>query len=678
MTNPSPVNNPLVQLGFDIPFSSIRSEHIEPAVSHLISLASEAIESIAHSDASSYELTLGALEKATEPLELALTVLGHLESVATTPEFREAYNRAQPKASEFFSKIPLNEGLFKTLCKYAATESAKTLEPIRARHLRKTLEDFRRNGARLGSEGKKRIAEIDVELSKLTTEFAQNVLDSTNAFELNIEDVSVLDGLPESALAAAKQSAEEQGKTGYRFTLQAPSLIPLLTYLHDQTIREKVWREYNTRATGGKTDNRTNIRRILMLRQEKAKLLGYANFPDFVLFDRMAKSGEKAFAFVKELHGKTFRAFEAENQELAAYRRELEGENAPDLAPWDVGYYSEKLRKQKFDFDEEEIRTYFPVDSVVDGLFLTAKRLYGVEITERKNANVWDSSVRTFELAQDNQRLGTFYLDLHPRDNKRGGAWMNGLITGVKPKPHLGLFCANVSPSVAGKPGLLRHREVETLFHEFGHLLHHLLTEVSVRSLAGTNVAWDFVELPSQIMENWCWEREALDLFARHFETGDPIPEELFQKMVRARTFRAANAQMRQLGFASVDLALHQEWDETMGDPVDLARQVATRHASTPLPENYSMITAFTHLFAGPVAYASGYYSYKWAEVLDADAFSRFQKEGLFNPEVGNEFRRTILSQGDAKDPMDLFRDFMGREPELEPLLRRSGLSQPG
>jgi oligopeptidase A len=494
-----------------------------------------------------------------------------------------------------------------------------------------------------------------------------------------LTDEAQLAGLPESARQAAAENAAAKGLEGWRFTLQAPSLIPLLTYLDDRSIREQVWRAYNTRAVSGKHDNRPLIARILELRRAKARLLGYADFSDLVTEDRMAKDGAKAEAFLADLHERTGAAFERENEELGAFRQELEGDDAPDIEPWDLAYYAEKQRQARYDFNEEELRPYFPLDRVLRGLFAIAQALYQVRIRERE-MTTWDPQVKSYAIEDpDGTMIAAFYVDLFPRENKRGGAWMNALISvahrGRAPLPNLGLFCANVNPPVGGKPALLTHREVETLFHEFGHLLHHCFSRVSVRSLAGTNVAWDFVELPSQIMENWCWERDALDLFAAHHETGEKIPDALYEKMVRARTYRAANAQMRQLGFATTDLALHRRYDPAVdGDAMQYARANLQIYSPTRLPDDHAMLAGFTHVFGHPVGYAAGYYSYKWAEVLDADAFTRFKTEGITNPAVGRAFREAILSKGNSEDPAKLYEDFMGREPKLEPLLERSGL----
>ncbi len=674
-------DNPLLDLSFEIPFHRIRAEHVEPAVNHLVAAAREALDAlVALEGPRTYDNTLGAFERATEALGVAVTVIAHLESVATTPELRSAYNRARPKASAFWSSIPLDAGLHRALRAYAETEEAKTLQGVKARLLRKTLDDFRRHGALLSEPDKQRLSEIDVELTRQTTSFSQNLLDATNEFELIIEDEDRLAGLPESAKAAARQSAENKGLSGWRFTLQGPSLQALLTYLDDGSIRETVWRAYNTRAASGPHDNRDLIVDVLRLRREKAQLLGYRDFADFVLEPRMAKAGAKAMQFVEDLRGRTEEAFRHEQQELQAFRCELEGPDAPPLQPWDVGYYAEKLRRSRFDFDEERLRPYFPLDAVLGGLFSLVERLYGVRIRERE-APVWHEDVRCYGIYEDDRLLAAFYVDLFPRENKRGGAWMNALINGgdfERPGPHLGLFCANVTPPVGDKPAMLTHSEVETLFHEFGHLLHHAFSEVPIKSLGGTNVAWDFVELPSQIMQNFCYERPSLDLFARHWETGERIPDELFDKVRRARTFRAASGQMRQLGFAAVDLRLHRELDPaslTTEEVMHFARLVLQDYAPTPLPDDYAMICGFGHLFASPTGYAAGYYSYKWAEVLDADAFSRFKQAGVLDPSVARDFRRAILAKGDSEDPELLFREFMGREPRLDALLERAGLA---
>ncbi len=661
--------NPLTEIQFRVPFDQIQAEHVEPAIDELLADAGRRMEA-----AAADPNPLLAIDTMTERLDYALSVVRHIESVATTPAFRAAHNAVQPKASAFYSSIPLNEPLWKALQKYEGTEVGRSLQGTHKRFLKKTIDSFKRHGADLDAAGKKRLKEIDVALAEATTKFAENVLDSTNAWELVITEEAQLKGLPPSAVAMARAAAEAKSLAGWRFTLQGPSYVAVMTYLDDARVREQVWRAYNTRASSGTHDNRGLIVKILGLRKEKAKLLGFRDFSDLVLDDRMAHTGERAQNFLRDLREKTEKRFRAENQELEDFAGRM-------LGPWDIGYWAEKQRAALYDFDEEALRPYFPLERVVSGMFEIFGRILGIRVTQARDMPAWDRQVKTYEVRDSatNTHLGSFYADWYPRENKRGGAWMDSLITGdpSKGKPHLGLICGNLTPPVDGKPALLTHREAETIFHEFGHLLHHLLSRVEVRSLAGTSVAWDFVELPSQIMENWCWERESLDLLARHWETGAPIPEDLFRKMKRAKTFRAANAQMRQLGFGFVDLALHREWDGKE-DVVAYARRMLQPFAPAPVPDDYAMITAFTHLFASPVGYGAGYYSYKWAEVLDADAFTRFRKEGVFSEAVGRDYRDKILARGDSQDPAELYRSFMGRDPDPQALLERAGLVTKG
>jgi oligopeptidase A len=672
--------NPLLSLQFAIPFDRLRAEQVEPGIKELLARSEKRVLAIETESAPrTFANTLAALESATEELDVAMSVVSHVESVATTPEWREAYNRVRPEVSAFYASLPLRPGVWAALKAFAETAEAKSLSATRARFLHKTLDDFRRNGADLADVGKQRLEAISRELAELTTKFSQNVVDATAEFELILENESDLAGLPESAIAGAREDAARKNLSGYRFTLQAPSLIPLLTYLDDAQIRERMFRASNTRAATGKLANPPLISKIIELRREQARLLGYANFADFVLEDRMAKNYEAARRFVADLTTRTRPAFERETRALIEFRNATSGSKSTRLDPWDVAYYSEKMRQQLYEFDEEELRPYFRMEQVVEGLFETARRLYGVKVEANQTLPVWHPDVRAFDLFDEQGVfLAAFYTDFYPRDEKRGGAWMNSLITGVhaagKSTPHLGLICANVTPPTLDRPALLTHQEVTTLFHEFGHLLHHCLSRVDVRTLAGTNVAWDFVELPSQIMENWCWERAALDSFARHYKTGEAIPDELFAKMLRARTFREASATMRQLGFATVDLDLHVSYDPAQSNLVTRAREIMQEFSASTLPEDYAMIASFSHLFAGAVGYAAGYYSYKWAEVLDADAFTRFKAEGVFSRQVGQAFRSSILERGDSDDPMSLYKAFMGREPSLQPLLERSGL----
>lgn len=670
MTN---MTNPLLAPQVPLLFDQVQPEHIEPAIEHHLKEGAAALDAIAASPADSYDETFAALERATETLEVSMGMVEHLESVKTSDAFREAYNRIQPKVSEFYSSIALHDGVYRALRQFAEKPDAKSVTSTQARFIKKTLEEFKRHGAELDAEGKKKLQEVDRALSERTTQFSQNVLDGTNAFELYVEK-SRLRGLPEFALKAAAESAQSKGREGYRFTLQAPSLIPVLTYAEDGALRETIWRAFNSRGRG-KHDNLPHVKEILRLRRERARLLGFDNFADLATADRMAKSGNEASDFVARLRDKTQAAFLSEQENLLAFRRELEGADAPELKPWDVGYYAEKQRKKLYDFDEEKLRPYFSAARVLEGAFELASELYGIKI-EDAELPVWHESVRGHRLVSaEGTELGLFYTDLYPRESKRDGAWMHGLVASQPPTPHVALFCCNAQPPTHDAPSLMSFRDVETVFHEFGHLLHHCLSAVSVRSLGCTRVAQDFVELPSQIMENWCSEKAALDRFARHYETGAQLPTELVEGLLAARNFRAASAQMRQLGFAAVDLALHVDFDPDSDEDVNaFANRVLEPYSPTSLPNDYALIASFSHLFAHSVGYAAGYYSYKWAEVLDADAFSRFKEEGLFNSSVGDQFRAAILSRGDSADPLELFQEFMGRAPRMEPMLARQGL----
>jgi oligopeptidase A len=671
--------NPLLTIQIPIPFDEVKAEHVEPAMNALLVQAQAAIDGIcAATGERTWANTMQAMDDATQSLDYAMGVVRHLEAVATYPELRAAHNAVEPKVSEFYSRIPLNAELWNALRAFAATDEAKALTGTRLRALTKTLDYFRRHGAELDAAGKQRLAEIDVELAQLTTRFSEHVLDSTNSYEEIFTEPEQLAGLPQSAIDAARASAKAKGKDGWRFTLQAPSYVALMTYLDDAAVRERFYRTYQTRAASGSYDNHDIVPKVLALRQEKARLLGFADFADMALVDRMAKSGTRAMQFLEDLRRRTELHFGSENEQLLAFRRQQEGAQAPPLQPWDVGYYAEKERKALYDFDEEELRPYFPLEQVIGGMFETVTRLYGVTVQEVVAIPSWHPDVKYYEIRDDGRLLGSFYADWYPRESKRGGAWMDAFLTGepaVAAWHHIGVICGNLTPPLEDKPALLTHRDVETIFHEFGHLLHHCLSQVEVRGLSGTNVAWDFVELPSQIMENWCWQRESLDLIARHWQTRETIPDALFEKMRRARNYRSANGQMRQLSFGIVDLLLHREYAPARdGDPVGYSRRILEQFSPAPLPPEHAMVLAFTHLFGSPVGYGAGYYSYKWAEVLDADAFSLFQENGVFDRETGLRFRRYVLERGDSEEPEQLYREFRGRDPQLSALLARQGL----
>jgi oligopeptidase A len=671
------LDNPLLAESFPIQFSGVRAQHIEPAIQVLLEQMRRRLKDLSSPHVPrTYTNILMGLDIMTEPLDFAMSVARHLEAVATYPELRSAYNAVQAPVSQFYSSIPLNEQLWEAVKAVNQNADHSALSPVHRRHLEKTVTGFHRAGADLDAQGKQQLEELNVALTQTTTKFSQNVLDATNAFDLIVNEESALAGLPPSAMVAARESAKAKGKDGWRLTLQMPSYVAALTYLDNRALRQQLWEASSNRATSGELDNRKLIIQILQLRRQKAQLLGYRDFADFVLEERMAHTGAQAQSFLEDLFHQTKAHFERENSSLAELGKEMGYEV---IEPWDVAYLAEKQRRALYDFDEEEVRPYFELDRVVAGMFEIFSRILGIKVIEEPGIPAWDQAVRYYRIedAASGGRLGGFYADWFPRENKRGGAWMDSLVIGSpdEDKPHIGVICGNLTPPVADLPSLLTHREVETIFHEFGHLLHHNLSRVPVRSLAGTNVPWDFVELPSQIMENWTMEQEALHLFARHYRTGESIPESLFEKMKRARTFRTANGQARQIGFGMVDLKLHREFDPDAGqDVMEYARDILAQFSPTALPRDYGMIASFTHLFAGPVAYGAGYYSYKWAEVLDADAFTRFRKEGIFSAETGSAYRRHILERGNSDDPVQLYRDFMGRDPDSKPLLERLGL----
>ena len=686
------LSNPFLDSAFEIQWSRLTPDLIVPAIERALVDAQTAIDAVASQKLAtvSYASTFLALERATESLGLAWGKVTHLQSVADSPVLREAHNALLPKVTAFYAAIPLNGGLWERLKSYSTKPDAQKLTGVHRRFFEETMADFRQQGADLPEDKQARLQALQSELAQVTDKYAEHVLDATNAWQLVVEDEARLAGLPAHAKAAAQRSAEAKGiglveKPAWRFTLHMPSQEPFMTYLEDEGLRREMWTA--AVAVGAKEphDNTPLVPKILALRAEKAALLGRPHFADLTLERRMAKTGARAWAFLEDLQGRASKAFAKECGELEKFKAQKTNSSVAPLAPWELAFWSEKLRQDRYDFDEEQLRPYFPMNRVIGGLFELAKRVFGLEIVARTPGavEVWHPEVKFYDLyGQNHRHLGSFYSDWHPRESKRGGAWMNYLITGGPQsdgsrKPHLGLICGNMTPPAGDKPALLTHREVETIFHEFGHLLHHLLGEVEIKSLNGVNVAWDFVELPSQLMENWCWERESLDLFARHHESDTPIPEVIFKKMLAAKNFRSACVTMRQLAFAKMDLVLHMRTEEFVGVG-DVAAKVRPFIAECLLPTqppSPTIVNRFNHIFGDPVGYAAGYYSYKWAEVLDADAFTRFKREGVFNAKTGAEFVAHILSRGNSADPAELYRAFMGRDPDLTALLERCGLT---
>jgi oligopeptidase A len=684
------MDNSFLDRSFHIRWSQLTADKVVGAVEHALIEAEEAIARIAAQDpaAVDYHCTFLALEQATDLLNETWAKVSHLVSVADAPDLREAHNAMLAKVSAFQARISLNEQLWLRLKAAAAQPSSLSLQGEQRRFVDETVADFIQQGADLPADKKSRLEALQSELAQLTQKYSENVLDATNAWELLVEDENRLRGLPDHAKDAAKQSALRKGHGNasrpiWRFTLQAPSQEPVMLYAEEAELRRQVWEAAVAVGSQSPHDNRELVKRILALRNEKAVLLGQTHFADLVLARRMAGTGRKATDFIEDLHQRVKDAFKRECAELEKFKAESLGSAVALLAPWETGFWAEKLRRKRYDFDEEQLRPYFSVAGVLAGMFEITQRVFGIKVTELPvgTVEVWHPEVKFYEVHDRSGRhIGSLYADWHPRESKRGGAWMNYLITGGpradgSRAPHLGLICGNLTPPSADRPALLTHREVETIFHEFGHLLHHLFGEVGIKSLNGVNVAWDFVELPSQIMENWCWEREGLDLFARHHATGERIPQELFDRMTAARNFRSAVATMRQLAFARMDLELHSNPAPYLEGDISARLKDLLREYLVPTqPSSPSAENRFTHVFADPVGYAAGYYSYKWAEVLEADAFTRFKREGIFNGEVGAEFVDKILSRGNSVEPMKLFVDFMGRPPDLQALLTRAGL----
>ena len=689
---------PFLEDTLEIEWSALTPERARVEIPQAIASAQQAIESICGVQEPTYENTFAALEEAGAALSRGWLRLTHLRSVMDAPELRAAIAELMPAVVEHSMSITLNPRLYAVLKRAAEQPWVQQLSAVRRRFISETLADFKENGAELPEEQKQRISEISTRLATLSQSFGERVLDSTNAWEHTTADPAEIAGLPSSAAEAARLDALAKGhgtpeQPQWRFTLQFTSTQPVLTYAENEGLRRRIWEGLQTKGVG-EYDTQPLIHEILTLRAEKAALLGYSCYADYVTARRMAGSGDTALSFINRLHDEVDTAYREEQEAVRRYAEQKCAHPIPRLHPWDVAYWTEKRRKELYDFDAEQLRPYFPMAGVLSGMFAIYEGLYGIRITERPTAcrepgaplpegavEVWHPEVLFFEVhdEQSGEHLGSFYADWYPRETKRAGAWMECLTCGCPPangkprKPHLALMCGNMSRPVGDKPALLDHREVETVFHEFGHLLHQLLSDVEVPALAGCNVAWDFVELPSQINENWTWESEALDRFARHWQTGEPLPAEVKQKMLAARNYGSATFFMRQLSFGKIDLELHVHTPAYVGrDIEEVDREVLATYRVPLAEQGVSVLRCFSHIFDG--GYESGYYSYKWAEMLEADAFSRFRDEGIFNPATGRDFRRTILSQGNSRPAAELFRDFMHREPDTTALLRRCGI----
>jgi oligopeptidase A len=682
--------NPFLDPSLHIRWSQLAPEQIESSIDTALAHAEAALSAIeGGSEAPTFENTFLALDDSTDELNQAWSRISILQSVADNPRLREAYNKVLPRVSAFFSRIPLRPALWSRLKAFAALPEAGRLPAVRARFVSETVAEFSEAGADLPAGDRAKLEALQTELSELTQKFSENVLDATNAWQLVVTEERRLEGLPPQAKARAQAEAAAKGlgsadKPAWRFTLQQPSWEPLMTYCADAALREEAWRASARVGAAAPHDNTALVVRIVELRTERARLLGKSHFADLIIARRMAKTGERALAFAQGLRKRCEPGFVRDCLALEVFKAKETGGEPALLAPWELGFYAERLRKAEFAFDPEQLRPYLPMDRVMGGLFELARRVFGIRVVGKPKGEVetWHPEALFYDMFDSRDRhIGSFIADWHPRESKRGGAWQGSLATGGplgdgSRKPHLAYICGNLTPPAGGKPALLSHVEVQTIFHEFGHLIHQLLGEVEIKSLNGTNVAWDFVELPSQLMENWCWERQSLDLFARHHESGEPIPEAIFRKMTAARNFRSATLMTRYSGLAEMDLVLHMRPSEFLGTgDVEPALRAAFDSSIIPTePKSPTIIKRFTHVFSDPVGYAAGFYSYKWAEVLDADAFTRFRKEGIFSERVGREFVEKILSRGNSADAAQLFRDFMGRDPDLGALLERSGL----
>ena len=683
------MSNPLLTFTGLPPFSQIQPGQVEPAIDELLShnrkLIHDLLGKITDPNQITWQSFVQPIEEADDHLNRVWSPVSHMNSVVNSDKLRDAYNACLPKLSDYATEMGQNEDLFHAYNNLKNnTEEFNNLTKAQQKIIDNALLDFHLSGFDLEDEKKKRFKEIQQQLSQLTTKFEENVLDATHAWNKHITDESQLAGLPDSARAMAKQTAEQKAKQGWLFTLGFPSYFAVMSYADDPELRHEMYQAFVTRASdqgpnAGEFDNSQVMEQILALRYEAAQLLGFDNYAERSLAKKMADSPEHVIAFLEELAAKSHKVAQQDYDELVEYARQHH--DKPQLDAWDLTYYSEKLREHKYAINQEVLKPYFPETKVVPGMFEVVKRLYGIEINEVKGIDTWHKDVRFYEIKDHQGNLrGQFYLDLYAREKKRGGAWMddcrgrNTFANGEIQIPVAYLTC-NLSPPIGDQPALFTHDEVITLFHEFGHGLHHMLTRVDHIGVSGINgVAWDAVELPSQFMENWCWERDALDLMTGHFETGETLPDELFDKMLAAKNFQSGMQMVRQLEFALFDFKLHTEYDPEQGGRIQETLDAVRKQVAVVIPPAFNRFQhGFSHIFAG--GYAAGYYSYKWAEVLSADAFSKFEENGIFDQKTGTEFLECILERGGSQEPMDLFVAFRGREPTIDALLRHSGIA---
>lgn len=671
------MKNPLLSSFDKAPFQQLQNSHFKPAFLKALQDAKSEIESIANAkEVPTFNNTIESIDFAGERLDRVTSIFFNLNSAETNDELQKLAQEISPMLSEFSNDVILNEALFKKVKTVFEEKAALNLTPEQATLLEKKYKNFSRNGANLKETEKKRLREIDAELAKLKLTFGENILAETNRYEKHITSIEDLDGLPEGAIESAAQLATSKDKTGWLITLDYPSYIPFMKYARNRALRKELSLAFGSKGFHGDTlDNQQNVLRITNLRYERANLLGYKTHAHFVLEERMAKTPEKVEAFLQELLEKAKPAAAREFLELQEFAKKMDG--IEDLQKWDNAYYSEKLKQERFQLDDEKLKPYFKLENVINGVFTVAERLFDITFTEVYDTEKYHEDVKTYHVFDKKQNfIALFYADFHPRPGKRGGAWM----TSYKPqyikeasnqRPHVSIVC-NFTKPTASKPSLLTFNEVTTLFHEFGHALHGMLANTTYPSLSGTSVYWDFVELPSQVMENWCYEKEALELFAVHYETGESIPMDMVHKIKESANFQEGMATLRQLSFGFLDMFWHGKDPSQVLDVKQYELEAFKGTELFPDTPETCMSPSFSHIFQG--GYSSGYYSYKWAEVLDADAFDYFKQNGLFNKEIAQKFKEQVLSKGGTEQPMELYKRFRGSEPTIEALLKRAGL----